>query len=101
MASRGNKMNRSLSPILLRILLIALSFSLVAAPRFASAQHGAHGGGGGFHGGGAGFHSGSSFHSGGSVGNSRSGVGGFHGGGNFGNSRGASGFNNGFRNRAF
>lgn len=72
---------------------LALSIALMGMPQSSFAQHGGHGGGGGFggHGGGGfgGSHGGGgSFHGGG-------GFGGFHGGGGFGGFHGGSGFRGG------
>ncbi len=63
-----------------------MSVALAGTPESASAQHGGHGGGGGFHGGGGGFHGG------GSVGGFHGGSGGFRGGGGFGGFRGGYGY---------
>ena len=87
--------------ILLRALVVvAVSVALAGTPESSFAQHGGHGGGGGFHGGGGGFHgggfgghAGGGFHGGGGFGN-------FHGPGGFGGFRGDQGFN-GFHNRGF
>lgn len=71
----------------LRILvLIALSIALIGIPQSSFAQHGGHGGGGGFHGGGGAFHGGGNFGGfhGGAAWFHGSGYGAFHSGGYYG-----------------
>jgi hypothetical protein len=95
--------------ILLRALAVAaVSVALAGTPESSFAQHGGHGGGGGFHGSGGGFHgggfgshAGGGFH-GGSSGGFRSGggFGNFHGSGGFSGFRGGRGFG-GFNNGGF
>jgi hypothetical protein len=99
--------------ILLRALAVtAVSVALAGTPESSLAQHGGHGGGGGFHGGSGGFHgggfgghAGGGFRGGGSGGfRSGGGFGNFHGGGfhngGFGGFRGGQGFG-GFNNGGF